>query len=542
MVIKRGLVSLLLIVLVCYSSSVSAIIVPSSNIKTVEFFIAQNPTTVANITVRQYNFSFYIPESTPVKRYAWIELQGVSAGQFDNNININLSNRASELISLDSTGETQRYIIRYPFYPQITTGVNGPYNLNVFVSGSGSNTSLESAKLILTYEYDSTSPRQLKTVKYFVGQNNSKPLNGTNVAFPFSIFMPESGSINVSSAFLEVEGISNGTRDNFIVVNTTSAANVNNELKGTIATQPFVILYNATELYSINASGKFDYIANIKGNLATVSATSARAVVTYEYDNNATNQQRTVRYFVASDNSSAIASGTVKLYNFSVPIAEDNVQVQSAFIRFSGRITAVNSFVIMNISNTNTANISIGIDTEGSDFAVLYNATQLYNMTTGVNGPYTLRTRVIGAATTLPMAELYLTYNYSASSPVQMKTVEYSAFNDDMQRTAAFDFDQRFMFIIPETNISTKSVFLESSSVTSATAAHTLTCTLQGVSVNYPQGNTGETTFDYILHNATTLDTFNLSEGLNGAFQFSKGDSAVASLTGAKAVATFFFQ
>jgi hypothetical protein len=542
MVIKRGLVSLLLIVLVCYSSSVSAIIVPSSNIKTVEFFIAQNPTTVANITVRQYNFSFYIPENTPVKRYAWIELQGVSAGQFDNNININLSNNASEILSLDSAGETQRYVIRYPFYPQIINGDNGPYSLNVRVSGSGSNTSLESAKLIITYEYDSTSPRQLKTVKYFVGQNDSKPLNGTNVAFPFSITVPESGPIDVRSAFLEFEGISNGTRDNFILVNTTSATTISHELKGTVATQQFAILYNASELYSITSAGEFGYLANIRGNLATVSAANARAVVTYEYDSNATNQQRTVRYLVASDNSSAIASGTVRAYNFSVPIAENNVQVQSAFIKFSGWITAVNSYVIMNISNTDTKNISIGIDTEGSGFSVLYNATQLYNMTTGVNGPYIFRTRIIGAATTLPMAELYLTYNYSANSPVQMKTVEYAAFNDDMQRTAAFDFDQRFMFIIPETNISAKSVFLESNSITSATAAHTLTCSLQGISVNYPQGNTGETTFDYILHDTSMTEVFNLSEGVNGAYQFSKGDSAVASLTGAKAVATFFFQ
>jgi hypothetical protein len=65
---------------------------------------------------------------------------------------------------------------------------------------------------------------------------------------------------------------------------------------------------------------------------------------------------------------------------------------------------------------------------------------------------------------------------------------------------------------------------------------------LQGISVNYPQGNTGETTFDYILHDTSMTEVFNLSEGVNGAYQFSKGDSAVASLTGAKAVATFFFQ
>ncbi len=536
---RKGLVMLL--ATLCMLASVSALTIPNSQIKTVEYFVGANGSQILNATARSYTFAISVPESNIAKRYAWIELSGMSTGTFDNNIDINLSNNMSDRFSLDSAGETQRYLIRYPYYPTLTNGTNTPYRLNVIVPGLGSPTSAECSKLILTYEYDSSSPRQIKTVKYFVGQNSSNVSSGTNIVFPFKIYIPETGSIIVKSAFIEIEGLSNGAADNAVVINTSGGPIMNYSIDSTIATQSYYLLYNASEIYGITTGGTYNYVANIRATGNPNTFVGARAVITYEYDSNSTNQLKTVRYFIGS-NSSSIASNIPTRFTFGVPIAEPTIAVQSAFIKINGWTTAVQGHIQVNISGTNQINHTDSIKTEGNDFTLLYNATQLYSMTGATtNGPYTLNVRVAGPATTVLAAELFVTYNYSGNATQQTRTVEYGAFTDDVQRTAAIDVDRAFFLITPEQNITAKSIFMESSSITSATAAHTLTAGFGEVATLFSKGNTGETTFDYVVHNGSTR-MYEITNGINGAFYTNKQDSAISSLTSGKVIATYFFQ
>lgn len=536
---KRGVVMLCVLLLVLPFAA--AVIVPNSNIKTVEFFVGQNDSQV-NSSVRSYPVVFTIPESSPTKRHAWLEIGGISNGVVDSTLSINVSNNASDIFSLDSAGETQKYLLRYSYYPQIVTGDNPAYTLNIVQTGASPATSFENAKLVLTYEYDTSSPRQLNTAYFFVGQNSSAIAPGAVVSFPFRVFIPEEGPIDVESAFIEIEGLTNGAVDNTIEVNTTNGLHLNASLDSTAATQAWKILYNATEIAStITTNGTYNFMLNIRPNGTINTLIGARAVVTYIHNANASNKLNTVRYFIASGNNT-IAANTLISNTFSVPIAEPNIQVQSAYVKLSGWHTAVTSSILVNISGTNQINYTTNINTEGHEYTVLYNASQLYSMTGGTtNGPYTLNRRETGAATTLPMAELYVTYNYTANAPLRTKTVEYTGFSDDVQRAANIDFDQLFFLIMPEKNVSMKSLYLESSSITSATAAHLLQAGFSDDLTQYIQGNTGETTFDYILRNASTR-AYQSSEGVNGAFQLNKQDAGISSLTSGKVIATYFFQ
>jgi hypothetical protein len=514
-------------------------VVPYSEIKTVEFFVGQDPTQSQNTSVRDYGFSFYLPESDVVKRYAWFEVTGILTNAVDTMIDLNLSQVAGDRYLIDSAGETQESFIRYAFQPQISPGVNGPYDLYSFTS-SGGPVSAESAKMLLTYEYDSTSPRQLKTVKYLVGQDNLSRSSGTLVSLPFSIFLPETG-ITVRSAFIEVTGVSRGNVDQSITVNTTSGDLLNVSIDSSAATQAYTLLYNASELYSISSPGTYSTTLNVRATGDIQTFLGAVATITYEYDANSTNQLRTIRY-EAMELNNTYATNTLINQNFSFSLGEDNVKVQSAFIKFNAWVTATASMLV-NISNQGQRNSTVTILTEGTHFTHYTNFTQGYNITSGGSyGPYALNYRLIGPTTTVPMAQLFLTYNYSTTSQIKTKTVEFGPFTDDTQRTANIDYDRSMFIITPEYNTSVKSVYMESSAVASSTGAtHTLFAGFGDDPRQFMKSTTGETTLSYLIRNAT--DTiYESSTGTNGAFQLFRQDSGVSSVTSGKVIATYFFQ
>jgi hypothetical protein len=536
--------------LLLYVQQVNAVVIPNSQIKTVEFFVAQNQTSITNGSVfsdRIYPIGFYLPENTIAKRYAWLEISAVSIGSVDNVIDVNMSNNQPIKYQLDSAGESQRYLITYPYWPTITSGSNNN-TIKLANHGFQSATNAENAKLHITYEYDSTAARQLKTVRYFVGQNNSVLLPGTQYSQPFTITIPESGPIKIKSAFFEIEGVSNGSSDVLLTVNTTNGEGIRIPFNATRATQPFYLIMNATELYNITTSGIYSYTITMnssRGNPGTGSGSKttlwgARAVVTYEYDANSTSQLKTVRYFVGSTNNTVSTGGTAR-FNVTIAVPESRINVVSAFFRISGWLTAVRSNIIVNLTNANPINHTFEIDTEGSEFNLLYNATSFFNLTNGSMNQV-LNTQIIGAGMTVPTAELYLTYNYSSTEAIQAKTVEEAEFTDDIQRTANSGFVDNLMLLTPETNVTAKSVYVVSEGVSSATATSGIVCSDDDNRILYEKGNTGESTYDYILHNVSATLMGNLSKGTTGGFTFQRQNNAITSILGGKAIVTYFFQ
>jgi hypothetical protein len=251
----------------------------------------------------------------------------------------------------------------------------------------------------------------------------------------------------------------------------------------------------------------------------------------------------TIRLLAGSSNNS-FASAALMQFNFSVPIAESNILVQSAYLAFTGFMTAVNTNIYMNVSGMVWRNFTIIPNTEGTDMYLLYNASQQIIALNGsgfVNGPYSFNVRPMGPAIGVPSAELFLTYNYTNDTVMRTKTLHYSPFSEVSQRVAAFPYETYTYFFIPELNASMKSLYLETSSITSATAAHVLTCWIDETGRLYSQQNTGETTFSYYLHNFTRFN-YGAMTGDNGAIHIAKRDSAISSVDSGEVIGTYFFQ
>ncbi len=538
------------IVLMPYGGSLT---IPSSNIKTVEFFIGQ-ATGAALISgaTQSFTFSFNIPENYPEARYAYIEIQGVSLGiAGDAKLTINLNNRQGNAFFLgDGLAESQRFLIRYPFYPQIVKGTNGPYTLNINHVLATNTISALNAKLVLTYEYDSTSPLQVKTVKFFAGQTNTSFATGVKQTLNYSIFIPES-NINVTSGFLEINGVANGITGMVLGVGQNSKAPIAVTLGLGGSTTAFALLYNATELHTLKTSGTQNFNVSVNGTITSgvVSGWGATAILTYEYNGTEANQLNTVKYLIGSQNTS-VATATLVSNTFVVPVAE-NLTTQSAWIKYgawTGALTIADPVVTLGIDDNANKKYFYDFTLDGSNFVILLNATQLYNITGNkTEGPFTFKHVITATGHTnqLGAAELFLTYNYSTSvSVTKTKTVEYGNFNFKaplQATTTALVADNIFFTIMPENNISMKSAYLDANVVDGTTAAHWLNLSLDGNTVNFQSGGTsGETTFDRVLYNLSTVH--NSSTGINGRYTIGVGTSGLAALFSGTVITTYFFR
>jgi len=551
------------VVLLAQIKTTDSITIPNSNIKTVEFFIGQMAgTQLLAGTTTTFSFDFNIPERTPEARYAWIEIDGITLGTTgDSIVRVSLNGKNTNSFMLDGLLETERFTLYYPFYPDITQGKNGPYALQIGAGAAPANPlSAVNAKLVLTYEYDSTSPVQVKTVKYLAAQKNTTLAAATKLLLNFSFFIPES-SINITSAFMEIFGVgtNTGATTDFtlgvtLINATTRGPSINPTVDGTDKTQSFILRYNSTLIYPIKASGKYNNFAlEVNGSVTgtTTSSWGAMTVLTYEYaDSSETQQLKTVRYLVGSGNTSVL-SGVLQGYNFVVPVAE-NMTVQSAWIKYgawTGAATVGNPTVRLNLTGATkdtNVNYAYAFNLEGSNFVILHNASEIYNMTGNkTEGPFTFNTLIsatLSHTNTLDMAELFLTFNYSTSvSKLLTKTIQLAPFNvKPTQAAGPMGADNVFLAMLPENNISVRSAYLETTSVSSSTGVHSLNLSIDGVNQAFAHSSSGPNAYTYILYNLSN-GIYNMSSGLNGQYVASVSDTAAASVIGGKVIATYFF-
>src|SRR3989338_4396594 len=531
-----------------------AVDLPNASIKTVEFFINQSSGEFFGEKRPQLiPFSFYIPEDDPVLRYAWVEIRGLYNQGPDMFVDSGRGARFKYGMP-DVAADSRPFLINYPFSEKLKKGVNGPFTLNFSMTGStANNLNGLSAKLILTYEYNVSSPRQLKTARYFVGQNESVSVSRGETHMPFAIVVPESGDIRVHSAFLEFEGAySNPTtvRNTTLTfgISTVPSAltpKINNlSIKlgnpGTdTARHSFYFLYNASRLYNITFNSTTQYTAFM--DLSNVSFMGARAVITYEFDNSSRNQQKTVRYLLLSHNKSNIAPANVTT-NFVVPIAEENIKVQSAYIQIRGINMSATPISVGvgggNGKKFNSQSTNVEGTSEFTWFTLLYNATELYAMGGGVNGPYQLNVSFGGY---LLMAELFVTYNYSSSERNQLKTIEFAPYwdVDSLNQPFSSGGDIEFFGYFPEFNSTVKSFYAESFAMTETESLHRVL--LGGVVRHYAylNTNTGDGVA-YLLQNASEEMYVNATQGVNGPYLFAREfQNSAGGISMGKMIATY---
>jgi hypothetical protein len=511
--------------------------VPQREQKTVEYFIYQDMTQMPANTERSATFTIYIPEKNPVIKSAIIEIKNlVYNTQITAGGTVKIWNGTTNTTLLTTgagplaTGENLFYYIYANATPALNyIRQNGTYTFTLYVRLNPIRQG-ENAKLILTYEYDSDSQRQIKTVRFFVGQRTTPLAVGSSTAFTIPPLNLPEGNVIVRDSFFEtyIHLKPGGTVDEGISIDLDGA----NAISGTPidnaggTTIDYVFLYR--NIFDTSTSHTFNFRPTAGYAIDTVGA---ELVLTYEYDANSPIQLKTVKYLIGQDTGLYTTAHTAT-FRRQITLPENNINIKSIYNRISFAIAygagagatsytttiGVNS-TIQGGSPATQVSYSLGLfDEQVSTSMILYNATNLYNLR---NGDTVICSVFSSAATTSfytgsKGCELIITYAFNSSSPQRIRTVDYFVgqnYNGSLVTSISF----RFSFSIPESSYSLRDAYLTVYGFTGSATTGTNTLVSGIVVPGYVNQtcnfrNTGEARFDrcwdYVLDNVTSPGSY----------------------------------
>jgi len=511
--------------------------VPQREQKTVEYFIYQDMTQMAANTEKSATFTVYIPEKNPVIKNAIIEIKNlVYNTQITAGSTVKIWNGTTNTTLLTTgagpaaTGENLFYFIYADATPALSyIRQNGTYTFTLYVKFNSIRQG-ENAKLILTYEYDSDSPRQIKTVRFFVGQLTTSLAVGSSTAFTIPpLNLPESNVV-VRDSFFEtyIHLKPGGTTDEGISIDLDGA----NAISGTpidnagATTIDYIFLYK--NIFDTTTSHTFNFKPTAGYAVDTVGT---ELVLTYEYDANSPTQLKTVKYLIGQDTDLYTTAHTAN-FQRQITLPENNTNIRSIYNRVSFAIAygsgagttsytttiGVNS-TIQGSSPATQVSYSLDLrDEQVSTSMILYNATNLYNL----QNENTVVCSVYSSAASTSYytgskgCELIITYAFNSSSPQRIRTVDYFVgqnYNGSVVSSISFPFS----FSIPENSYSIRDTYLTVYGFTGSATAATNTLISGIVVPGYVNQtcnfrNTGEARFDrcwdYVLDNVTSPGSY----------------------------------
>ncbi|MFQ3675255.1 MAG: hypothetical protein SNJ64_01775, partial [Endomicrobiia bacterium] len=326
----------------------------ATRIKTVEWNFGgrYNQTDLGGGTAHTFpTRTIVLPENGKVIRSAWLEFEGLAcsalnvsaltirfdAGPTASTIRLNTGQITTQ------TGESVKLYARADVTSVIastytTAGSSRNFTASVTISGPTSNS--HTLKLFITYEYDDTSPIQVKTVRvplYSEGNVASRlstaPASTYN--YNFHPYLPESG-ITVLHQWFEIRGAKqsggSGTTDNLLRAGISGGVLEPQMCFDNSQTVSYDFLY----LPSSTIMPGFNYTTSptevrtstiiFTGN--NIHLLGGECVITYIYNASFTSsptQLKTIRY--------AIGQSTGSSGNFEVPIyfEEDGVTVRRVY-------------------------------------------------------------------------------------------------------------------------------------------------------------------------------------------------------------------
>ncbi|MEM5803853.1 MAG: PQQ-binding-like beta-propeller repeat protein [Candidatus Aenigmatarchaeota archaeon] len=524
--------------------------------KTVEYFIYQDMTQMAANTERSGTFTIYIPEKNPQIKSAYVEIKNVIYNaQIASGGTIKIWNGTDNTTLLTTnagtaaTGEQMIHIIRANATQALSyINSSGQYTLTLYTRLSPIRQG-ESAKLVLTYEYDSDSPRQIKTIKFFVGQLTTALAVGSSTNFQIPpLNLPEK-NVQIRDSFFETyfHLQPGGTVDEGISIDLDGANAISGTPLDNAGATTFDGFFLYKNIFDTNTAHTFNFRPTAGYAIDTVGT---ELILTYEYDADSPRQLKTVKYLIGQDPN---IYTTNNMITFSREIEiPDSISIKSIYnkIRFSiaygsgAGTTAYTTTIYANSSLQGQSSPQIAYtlglrDEQVSTSTILYNATSLYNL---ANGNTVLCTISSTAATTSYYTsargcELTITYEYSL--PSFIKTVEYFA---DETHKLPLSMSERLnlSFSIPEENsflkqtyidvkgftgyITAANIFLNSSIITSGSV--TQTCVFR---------NTGEnrydTCWDDVSDNITSPNSYQILVGSGTATTVTRWYNAIADFT-----------
>lgn len=274
--------------------------------KTVEFFAGQDG--AVRTDGNQFSFSFanvIIPETAPLIKSAVVEINGVSYNSLGNRmINVDLKPNSglagmginytlaqnvkpkSFSIKHNALGVIDPVVSAYTLY---LTGSSpaGIYSFSVF-----------SAKLVLTYQYSSSSSGLLKTTKFFIEQKTDQIVSGAEINKPFTVFITEKSSPEniplIRSVIVEVSGSARGGAVGTIETKVAKTGfdpgyslydlDMSSPSCGASCVAPFLVRYDASSVVAgSDFLGSANYTFYFKATGLDISLLSAKMIVTYKY-------------------------------------------------------------------------------------------------------------------------------------------------------------------------------------------------------------------------------------------------------------------
>ncbi|MEM5866426.1 MAG: PQQ-binding-like beta-propeller repeat protein [Candidatus Aenigmatarchaeota archaeon] len=510
--------------------------IPIREQKTVEYFIYQDMTQMAANTEKSASFTIYLPEKNPKIRSAIVEIKNniyntqITAGQTvkigNGTINTTLLTTAA---GPAASGEQMPYVILADATPAFAyINQNGTYTFTLYVKLNAIRQG-ESAKLILTYEYDSDSPRQIKTVRFFIGQLTSTLAVGSSTAFTVpALNLPESNVV-VRDSFFEtyIHLQPGGTTDEGISINLDGSNSISgtpiDNAGATTTTHVFLYknIFDTTTSHTFNFSPTAGY---------AIHGVGTELVLTYEYDASSPIQLKTLRYLIGQDGGLYTANHTAN-FQKQVSLPENNKTIKSVYNRVTFAIaygtgagnTAYTTYIGINSSIQGSqqpqVTYALGLrDEQVSTTTLLYNASGLYNLEDGSTVVCSVFSSAVGTSyyTGSKGCELVVTYTYDAKSSTRAKTIEYfvgQSYNSSLATSVSFPFQLQ----IPEQAYSIKDSYLTNFGFTGSTTTGTNTLVSY---INVPDyvsqtcnfRNTGEARFDmcwdYVGDNVTVANSY----------------------------------
>ena len=406
---------------------------PGTRTKTVEFYVGQHTGTgtVALNTYWSNTFSVYLPDavtsSTAIKS-AYIDFTfcmgtTTAAGIVSQELKENSEGSYDVVTSVSYLSSAEAYVIRHRanFLSKFQNIIQsaGTYTFNYRAKVAGTATRMLNAKLTLTYDYDDTATTQIKTVRYFGGQDTGDlAVGGTSQYTLAAPGLPES-SASVYDAWAEVSAsiVGTSTTDSRFGLwyDSDSATTVMVDNAGGSGQRPALFLLkkvitDAAHTFNIN---------NVAGYPITLA--SMEQVITYSFNYSSSTSLLTTHEVLMGSDGTRASSATLD-WNKTINIPESSLTWKSIYIKGVAHSVGDNgNQIAAQLHSAPTPSNTYSFNYNGEtyhNYYVLSNETNdLNTMTTGDNAVYVRWVMSSGTATSRS-ASVVLTYIHAKSDAV----------------------------------------------------------------------------------------------------------------------------
>ena len=393
-----------------------------------------------------------------------------------------------------------------------------------------------------------------KTVEFFVGQNTASAGVTANTFWTtnFNVYLPDaiSSSTTIKSAYIDFT---------FQMATTTAAGVVTQGLKenseGSYDTvdsasyaasgENFAIRHRANFLSKVQSiiqtagTYTFNYEARVAGT--ATKGNNAKITITYEYDDEATTQIKTVRYF-GGQATADLAVNSTQTFNLAAPgLPENSVSIYDAWAEMTGNVVAAGTTdETIQLWYDSDAATNHYLDNAGSsDSQVVY--LLLKKVITDAAHTFNVKPTA-GYPLTLVSMEQFITYSFNYTNSTSLLTTYEVLMGSDGAKASTATLDWNKTINIPESSLSWKSIYLKGTAHAAADNTNQLAAQLNSAptpSSSYPYNWNGEALGNYWILSNETNDLNTMTTGDNAVYVRWQMSSGAATSRSAALILTY---